>query len=86
MFCFVEHFFIPVEFIVSQEACESRATIYDQVQNQCCQFLKFLIKKKSLCFFLQMVVGVVATRAFLFTIGKNYNWKKVKTKKGLCTN
>ena len=38
-------------------------------------------------FFLQMVVGVVATRAFLFTIGKNYNWKKkVKTKKGLCTN
>ena len=22
-----------------------------------------------------------ATRALLFTIGKNYNWKKVKTKK-----
>ena len=35
MFCFVEHFFfIPVEFIVSQDACESRPTIYDQVQNQ----------------------------------------------------
>ena len=34
MFCFVEHFFIPVEFIVSQDACESRSTIYDQVQNQ----------------------------------------------------
>ena len=64
---------------MSQDACESRPTIYDQVQTQCCQFF-ILIKKKSSCF-LQMVVGVVATRARLFTIGKNYNWKKVKTKK-----
>ena len=49
-------------------------------------FLKFLIKKSS-CFFTKGGLCSFATRAFLFTIGKNYNWKKkVKTKKGLCTN
>ena len=36
------------------------------VQTQCCQFFKILIKKKSSCF-LQMVVGVVATR-----VGRTY--------------
>ena len=36
------------------------------VQTQCCQFFKILIKKKSSCF-LQMVVGVVATR-----VGRSY--------------
>ena len=39
--CFVSlNIFIPVEFIVSQGYCASRPTIYDQVQNQCCQFFK----------------------------------------------
>ena len=62
---------------MSQGNCESRPTIYDQVQTQCCQFF-ILIKKKSSCF-LQMVVGVVATqgRAYLqlekTTIGKSKN-------------
>ena len=56
------------------------------VQTQCCQFFKILIKKKSSCF-LQMVVGVVATR-----VGRSYlqleklKSGKVKTKKWLCTD
>ena len=47
------------------------------VQNQCCQFFKILIKKKSSCFFLQMVVRVLchAGGVFLFTIGKTKKWK-----------
>ena len=57
------------------------------VQNQCCQLFKILIKKKSSCF-LQMVVCVLchAGGAFLFTIGKNLKSGKVKTKKRLCTD
>ena len=64
-----------------------------RVQNQCCQFFKILIKKKSSCF-LQRVVGLLchAGGAFLFTIGKKLSTilkkkKKIKTKKlkRLCT-
>ena len=47
------------------------------VQNQCCQFFKILIKKG--CFFLQRVVGLLchAGGAFLCTIGKAiYSLKK----------
>ena len=50
------------------------------VQNQCCQFFKILIKKKSSCF-LQRVVGLLchAGGALLCTIGKAiYNLKKNK--------
>ena len=52
------------------------------VQNQCCQFFKILIKKKSSCF-LQRVVRVLcyAGGVFLFTIGKKLKSGKVKTKK-----
>ena len=38
--CFVSLNFEHFVFIVSQGYCASRPTIYDQVQNQCCQFLK----------------------------------------------
>ena len=48
------------------------------VQTQCCQFFKILIKKSG-CF-LQRVVCLVVTRAHLFTIGKT-TIGKVKTKK-----
>ena len=69
-------FFIPVEFIVSQEACESRPTIYDQVQTQCCQFLKFLIKKE-LMFFTKGWLAFFATQGVrLFTIGKKLQLEK----------
>ena len=37
------------------------------VQTQCCQFFKILIKKKSSCFLQMVVVGVVATR-----VGRSY--------------
>ena len=42
------------------------------VQNQCCQFFKILIKKKSSCF-LQRVVGLLLPRGWGVPI---YNWKK----------
>ena len=52
---------------MSQDACESRPIIYDHSAKPVLSvFLKFLIKKKSSCF-LQMVVGVVATR-----VGRSY--------------
>ena len=63
---------------MSQGCCASRPTIYDQVQTQCCQFLKFLIKKDV--FFTKGCLCSFATRAFLFTIGKT-TIGKVKTKK-----
>jgi len=74
-------FLIPVEFIVSQDCCASRPTIYDQVQTQCCQFLKFLIKKE-LMFFTKGGSSSLPRRG-----APIYNWKKlqlekVKTKKG----
>ena len=63
------------------------------VQNQCCQFFKILIKKE-LMFFLQIVVRVLCGWGVpmyklkkLCTIQKIkskkkaiYNWKKIKTK------
>ena len=55
---------------MSQDACESRPTIYDERANSVLSvFLKFLIKKEWM---LQRVVGVLchAGGAFLFTIGK----------------
>ena len=56
-------------YIVSQDACDSRATIYDERAKPVLSVVSnFLIKKKSSCF-LQMVVvvGVVATR-----VGRSY--------------
>ena len=64
---------------MSQGYCASRQTIYDQVQNQCCQFFKILIKKKSSCF-LQRVVCVLLPRGCSYL-----QLEKIKTKKGLCT-
>ena len=59
--------------------------IYDQVQNQCCQFFKILIKKDV--FFTKG--GLSCCHAGV----PMYNWKKTtigkiktKKKKGLCTN
>ena len=60
---------------MSQDACESRPTIYDQVQKPVLSVFYFLIKKKSSCFLQRVVCVLFATRggAFLFTIGKNKN-------------
>ena len=55
------------------------------VQTQCCQFFKILIKKKSSCFYKGWFVF------FCHAGVPIYNWKKlksgkVKTKKWLCTD
>ena len=60
---------------MSQEACESRPTIYDQVQTQCFQFLKFLIKKELMFFTKGGSSSLPRGWEICFTIGKNYNWK-----------
>ena len=66
---------------MSQGCCASRDIIYDQVQTQCCQFI--LIKKDV--FFTKGGLSCCHAGAPIYN-WKNYNWKKIKSKKGLCTN
>ena len=65
---------------MSQDACESRPTIYDQVQKPVLSVFYFLIKKKSSCFLQRVVCVLFATRvgcSYLqlekTTIGKSKN-------------
>ena len=67
---------------MSQGYCASRGIIYDERAKPVLSvFLKFLIKKKSSCFFTNGCGCCChAGGAFLFTIGKKamYNWKNKK--------
>ena len=70
---------------MSQDASESRATIYDERANSVLSVFKILIKKKSSCFFTNGCPCSFATR-----VGCSYlqleklKSGKVKTKKWLC--
>ena len=70
--CFVS---LNIFFIVSQGYCESRPTIYDQVQTQCCQFLKFLIKKELMFFTKGGSSSLPRGWGVPIYNWKNYNWK-----------